>query len=71
MMAKEQVLIEIGADGALKVEVKGRKGRRCLEVRDLIAEVLGPVESTTHTAEFYEPEEAHITAVDTVKNRTR
>lgn len=68
-MARETLEIEIGSDGAVSVHVKGRKGAKCLDLRDLFQDILGPVDNTTHTDEFYEQEDdLHIVRPLRVKN---
>ena len=67
MDSKEALEIEIGPDGEVRVHVKGRKGTRCLEVRELFKEFLGPVTATDHTEEYHQHQgEVHF--AETVKN---
>jgi hypothetical protein len=69
-MKRETLEIEIQQNGEVKVLVKGKKGARCLDVRDLFREILGPVTRTDHTDEFYE-NEAVINLHQTAKARSR
>ena len=53
-MERETLEIDIDADGMVRVTVKGRKGPRCMEIRELFKEFLGPVRTTAQTSEYYE-----------------
>lgn len=52
-MQQEEFDITIGKDGKLRVEVKGASGARCLELADLIREIVGKEDSRNLTAEYY------------------
>jgi hypothetical protein len=56
-MAEREFNITIGPDGSVELEVKGYKGRRCLEVARIFEELVGELGSVRETSEFYEPEE--------------
>jgi len=56
MARQEELEIEIGPTGELKVEVKGAGGKRCLEYVELFRTMLGPVEEQRLTPEYYETE---------------
>lgn len=56
-MAEREFEIVIAPDGAVQLEVKGFKGRRCLEAAKVFQEIVGELQSHNRTAEFYEPEE--------------
>lgn len=51
---KYQIIIEIAADGIVKLESKGMKGPTCDQELDPIVENLGEVVEKKHTAEYYE-----------------
>ncbi len=53
-MEREVIELEIGPDGEVEVHVKGKKGDRCLDIRDLFRTILGPVKATALTDEYYE-----------------
>ena len=50
----EQIIIEIGKDGAVKIKTQGFKGASCMDATRAIKEALGTVMETEKTAEFYE-----------------
>jgi hypothetical protein len=56
MARQEELEIQIGPSGELKVEVKGAGGKRCLEYVELFRSWLGPVEEQRLTPEYYETE---------------
>ena len=45
--------ITIGKDGKLRVEVKGSAGKQCLELADLIRDIVGKEDSRELTTEYY------------------
>jgi len=53
-MNDEEIEIEIGADGQVVVRTIGIKGPRCLDVAEAIAQIVGRVESTQKTDEYFE-----------------
>jgi len=48
-----EFIVEIGIDGKVRVEVKGVNGQRCMELADLVREIVGREESRDLTAEYY------------------
>ena len=57
MARKVELEIEIGPDGKVMVEVKGRKGPSCLEFIEILGNALGAIKDTKYTAEYYEKQE--------------
>ncbi len=56
-MVQREYEITIGADGSVEVYVKGFKGKGCLAAAKFFEEIVGEVNSTRMTSEFYEPDE--------------
>lgn len=56
-MAQEEIEIEISPTGKVTVRTIGIKGKRCLDVAEKIAEIIGRTEETELTAEYYEEEQ--------------
>lgn len=69
MAQRHELEIEIGADGSVKVHVKGAKGRKCLDYVKLFA-AMGEVTEQELTSEYYEPE-TPTTVTDATKTQTR
>jgi Protein of unknown function (DUF2997) len=55
-MERPEFDITIGKDGKVTVEVKGTSGARCMELADLIKEIIGQEDQRRVTAEFYAPD---------------
>ena len=55
-MERPEFDITIGKDGKLRVEVKGAHGAKCLELADLIRDIVGQEESRQLTSEYYGPD---------------
>lgn len=55
-MAKEEIEIEISPSGKVTARTIGIKGRRCLDVAELLARIVGREESRELTGEYYETE---------------
>ena len=54
MADKHEIKIDIDDDGNVSFEVKGAKGKKCLEITKELEEALGMVVSREHTGEYYE-----------------
>ncbi|MBI5244085.1 MAG: DUF2997 domain-containing protein [Elusimicrobia bacterium] len=52
--------ITIAPDGTLHLDIKGVKGKACLETAELFKKIVGPEAKKKLTSEYYEPG-AHIT----------
>ena len=55
-MAKEEIEIEISPSGKVTARTIGIKGSRCLDVAELLAQIVGREESRELTSEYYETE---------------
>ena len=61
MAKKRELEITIAPDGTIEVHVSGFPGKQCLKVKEMLEEVVGPLQSQRFTSEYYEPEtEKHI-----------
>ena len=56
-MPQREFDITIGKDGSVELQIKGYKGRACLEAARTFEKIVGETQSESHTSEFYEPEE--------------
>ncbi len=64
-MAKTELEIIINENGEVQVDIKGVKGKKCLEIAELIEKIIGEMKSKRHKPEYYETE-VHIgTKIDT------
>ncbi|MBI3923386.1 MAG: DUF2997 domain-containing protein [Armatimonadetes bacterium] len=52
----EELDIEIDAEGNVRVHVKGRKGKACLDYVQIFQQILGEVKDQQLTSEYYESE---------------
>jgi hypothetical protein len=55
-MAEKEIEIEISPSGKVTARTKGYKGSSCLDVADLLAQIIGRVDSRELTSEYYEVE---------------
>ncbi len=53
-MAQEEIEIEIDRTGKVTVRTIGIKGPRCLELPELLAQIIGREASRELTSEYYE-----------------
>ena len=67
-MAKEEIEIEISPAGKVTARTIGIKGPRCLDLADLLAQIVGREESRQLTSEYYEAQEQVERHID-VKQR--
>ncbi len=56
MATKHEIDITIDDDGNVSFEVKGVKGKKCLEITKELEEALGIVKDRRKTGEYYETE---------------
>jgi len=56
-MPQREFDITIGADGNVELQVKGFKGKGCLEAMKMFEKIVGELKSQRETSEFYEPDE--------------
>ncbi len=56
MADKLEIDFTIDDDGNVSFEVKGVKGKKCLEITKEIEEALGVVVNREHTGEYYQQE---------------
>ena len=55
-MAREEIEIEIDPSGKVTARTIGIKGSRCLDVAEMLAQIVGREESRELTNEYYEAE---------------
>ncbi len=53
-MAQQELEIEISAGGQVTVRTIGIKGPGCVDAAELVARIIGEVESKQLTSEYYE-----------------
>jgi hypothetical protein len=68
-MSQPQFDITIGKDGKVKVTVSGAAGTECLELTDMLREIVGREESRELTPEYYGPD-GSVRIDTTVQDRT-
>ncbi len=56
-MPQREFEITIAPDGSVEVQVKGYKGKRCLEAMKIFQDVVGEMRSQSLTQEYYAPDE--------------
>jgi hypothetical protein len=56
-MPQREFEIVIGPDGSVELQVKGYKGKSCLEALKIFEQVVGELRARRETSEFYEPDE--------------
>lgn len=57
MAKKVEIEVEIGVDGEVTFDVKGVKGRGCVDLTAPIEELLGEVTERKYSSEYYQVEE--------------
>jgi hypothetical protein len=63
-MPQREFDILISPKGEVELQVKGYKGKTCLEAMRLFEQIVGELKSQTVTSEFYEPDEVVQYRVD-------
>jgi len=57
MAKKRDIVITIGPDGEVQIQVEGVSGASCIDFTKFLEEELGDVTERTHTSEYYQEEE--------------
>jgi len=57
----EYIDVFIHPDGTVELQVKGVKGKKCLDLTKNLEQALGEVKERKLTNEYYQTEEQHIT----------
>ena len=68
-MAQEELEIEIGPTGKVTVRTIGVKGPRCVDLGEMVARIIGSIESSRLTSEYYETEVASSNTIDVRQQR--
>jgi hypothetical protein len=66
----QEIEIEIDKTGKVTMRTKGVKGKDCMKLADLVAQIVGREESREKTSEFYETSE-QVVARQEVKQTRR
>lgn len=56
MARKDEIEVIVDAQGNIRVETVGIKGKHCLDVMEVFQEIFGPVDEHELTSEYYEPD---------------
>jgi hypothetical protein len=56
-MAREEIEIEISPSGKVTARTIGIKGSKCLDVADMLVQIIGREESRELTSEYYEAQQ--------------
>ena len=56
-MPEREYEIRISPSGEVELNIKGHKGKKCLDIVKVFEEIVGQKKSQQLTSEFYEPEE--------------
>ena len=67
-MAKQELEIEISPTGKVTVRTIGIKGPQCIEAAEMVARIIGHVDSRELTSEYYE-NQTEIRQTTDVKQR--
>lgn len=57
MASKRDIVITIGADGEVQLEVEGVQGKECVDFTRFLEEELGEVTDRQYTSEYYQEQE--------------
>mgnify|MGYP001590214294 CR=1 FL=1 len=57
---KEYIDVFIHPDGSVELQVKGVKGKKCLDLTKDLEQALGEVKERKLTSEYYQKAEQHI-----------
>ena len=64
-MAKTELDIIIDENGEIHMDIKGTKGKTCIEIAEEIAQILGRIKTKKPKPEYYEDEVSIKKQIDT------
>lgn len=59
-MQSHDIIIKITKEGKVEAEIRGAKGKACLQYAKLLESIVGKTVQQELTAEYYEPDSAVI-----------
>ncbi|MEO0136359.1 MAG: DUF2997 domain-containing protein [candidate division WOR-3 bacterium] len=69
-MSKTELEIIIDENGEVHLDIKGVKGKKCVEIAEIVKGIIGEMKSKNHKPEFYEAD-VHISSeIDAKKQHT-
>jgi hypothetical protein len=68
-MAHEELEIEISPTGKVTVRTIGFKGPRCVDAGEMVARIIGTIDSSQLTSEYYEAETRAAHTIDVRQHR--
>lgn len=68
-MAQEELEIEISPTGKVTVRTIGVKGPRCVDLGEMVARIIGSIESSQLTSEYYEIEGQATSTIEIRQHR--
>ncbi|MGQ9817032.1 MAG: DUF2997 domain-containing protein [bacterium] len=68
-MPGTELEIIIDENGEVHLDIKGVKGKGCVEIAEMLTKILGEWKSKKHKAEYYETEVHIDTKIDTEKQK--
>ena len=60
MAKKRDIVITIGPDGEVQIQVEGVAGSSCVDFTKFLEDELGDVTERVHTSEYYQEEEEGV-----------
>ena len=60
MAKKQDIVITIGPDGEVQIQVEGVSGAGCIDFTKFLEEELGDVTERVHTSEYYQEAEEGV-----------
>ncbi|MEO0129651.1 MAG: DUF2997 domain-containing protein [candidate division WOR-3 bacterium] len=68
-MSKTELEIIIDENGEVHLDIKGAKGKKCVEIAELVEKIIGEMKSKKRKPEFYEAD-VHISSeIDTEQKK--
>ncbi len=68
-MQKTELEIIIDENGEVHLDIKGIKGKKCLEIAELVEKVIGEMKDKKHKPEYYETDVSISSKIDTEQKK--
>jgi len=63
-MAQEEIEIEISPAGTVTIRTVGIKGPKCADAAEAVARIIGRIDSSVRTSEYYEGQSQNHESID-------
>ncbi len=68
-MSKTELEIIIDENGEVHLDIKGIKGKKCLEIAEMVEKAIGEMKGKKHKLEYYETDVSISSKIETERKK--